>query len=186
MKTFLIFALGLFVVAGCGNNPTENVSNQNPLADGSLILSAVSSTSELSGTPLSEEPSEILLTISQISVKKADDTGWVTIAETEITIDFLQLVNGLMAELADVALEPGYYTQLRLVVAEMNEVIIDGESNPLVVPSGFETGVKLNLNFTIEENQATEIVVDFDITRSVIKTETNYLLQPTFSASLSE
>ena len=123
----------------------------------------------------------IYLTISEVNVHKSGE-DWMTLAEPNATYDFLELINGATGVLVDDILETGHYTQLRLVVAETNEVVIDGETHSLRVPSGEQTGVKLNLDFTVEEDELIEIYVDFDASRSITWTSKNYLLHPTFKA----
>ena len=127
--------------------------------------------------PVSVE--SIFITIKEVSVHKAGGE-WDTLSQPEITLDFLELINGVTASLVDEPLESGDYTQLRLVVADSNTVVIDGESYPLKIPSGAETGIKLNLNFTVEDDEIIEVMVDFDASKSITWTPGKYLLKPVF------
>ena len=54
-------------------------------------------------------------------------------------------------------------------------------SHELKVPSGSQTGLKIVNGFDINANQTTELILDFDALRSVVKAGSsgNYLLKPT-------
>ena len=134
---------------------------------------------EVFDSPPPDSVESIFLTITEVSVHRAGGE-WDTLSQPEVTLDFLELINGVTASLVDEPLESGDYTQLRLVVADSNTVVIDGVSYPLKVPSGAETGVKLNLNFTVEDDEIIEIMVDFDASKSITWTPGNYKLQPVF------
>jgi len=87
-------------------------------------------------------------------------------------------------------LDAGLYTQMRLIIGSVSdgEPNILGEDHPfanyvilrnppneihqLFVPSGMQTGIKLVREFTINENEATELILDFDAARSVVKAGT--------------
>ncbi|OGC77148.1 MAG: hypothetical protein A2Z27_00455 [candidate division Zixibacteria bacterium RBG_16_50_21] len=123
----------------------------------------------------------IYLTITEVNLHRSG-TGWMTVATPESTFDFLQLVNGVTAVLIDTLFQPGNYTQLRLVVEDTNQIVISGQTYDLTVPSGEETGVKLNLDFILEPGQLVEFYVDFDASKSVELADGKYLLHPTYRA----
>jgi hypothetical protein len=132
-------------------------------------------------TPPPGDLEALNLTITQVSAHHTE-SGWIVLAEPDSTYDFLQLINGVTATLATADVPVGKYTQMRLVVADSNEVVVGGVSYPLVVPSGTESGVKLKLNFTVEEDQLVEIYVDFDASRAINWNPDPYHLHPTFKA----
>jgi len=88
-------------------------------------------------------------------------------------------------------------TQMRLIIGETpdNGINILSESHPfgnyiidtlnsyheLKVPSGYQTGIKIVHGFTISENQTTELILDFDASRSIVRAGTSgqWLLRPT-------
>ena len=134
---------------------------------------------EVFDSPPPDSVDNIFITIKEVSVHKAGG-GWDTLSQPEVTLDFLELINGVTASLVDEPLESGDYTQLRLVVADSNTVVINGESYPLKIPSGEQTGIKLNLNFTILDDEIIEVMVDFDASKSITWTPGNYKLLPVF------
>jgi hypothetical protein len=164
---FVVLAL-LVVLVGCDG------STESETATGRIRVEAFD-------TPPPGDLEALNLTITQVSVHDTA-TGWIVLAEPDSTYDFLQLINGVTATLADAEVPAGKYTQMRLVVADTNEIVVGGESYPLIVPSGTQTGVKLKLNFTVEEDQLVEIYVDFDASKAINWNPDPYHLHPTFKA----
>lgn len=89
-------------------------------------------------------------------------------------IDLLALQGGLRDFLLqDHILGTGQYNWLRLSVnAEADGVydsyiVIDGSPYELHIPSGSETGLKLNTPFNIYSGQTTDFTIDFDLRKSV-------------------
>lgn len=136
--------------------------------------------------PFTGDVEHIYLDIDSVSIHKAegDDstTGWIAVFEEDTIIDFLMLVNGEMANLVNSELEAGHYSQIRLVLGDNSSIVVDGVSHELRVPSGSESGVKLNTNFAIEADEIIELYLDFDAERSIKKfhAQDQYSLQPTF------
>ena len=125
--------------------------------------------------------------IGRVDLLPADDEGEiVTLTEdgTDGMVDLLTLQGDATEQLADTMIEPGVYKQLRLIVDSARVELIDGytfrdgsTSRWLKVPSGAQTGIKLNLE-GVEGDEAnadggvniipgeTVLVVDFDVNQS--------------------
>ncbi len=110
-----------------------------------------------------------------------------------ITVDLLNLTNGVREQLGLVDLPAGDYTQVRLIIGKTPEdtnlpyanYVVD-KSTPaniyeLKVPSGTNTGFKIVENFIIADKQTLELVLDFDASRSIIQAGNSgqWLLKPT-------
>lgn len=104
---------------------------------------------------------EILVTISEISVQKAEE-GFLTIWIGTHTYDLLKL-RSREEKIVDVTLEEGTYTQIRLVVTE-GQIIVAGESHKMTVPS---SEVKIPVIFNVMDGDNTEIVLDFEAEHSI-------------------
>lgn len=114
-----------------------------------------------------------------------------------LTINLLDLVNGLREDLGLVDLPAGVYTQMRLIIGDTpgpddhpfaNYVITDttpAEIHELKIPSGHKTGVKVVHGFTIFQDQLTEVILDFDACRSIVQAGNSdqWLLKPTVKAA---
>ena len=129
---------------------------------------------------------EVNVSVERVDVNRSEgDQGWQTISEPNEVYNILELVNGEFAVLADAELETGTYQQIRLILDDNNSIVIDGESFPLTVPSGAQTGLKLNINAEIEEGVIYTLLLDFDADRSVVKRgmQDHYNLRPVIRAT---
>ncbi len=108
------------------------------------------------------------------------DGGWIVIPITETTFDLLQLRNGVSASLGISENVPvGHYDQIRLVLGSGSNVVVDGVTHPLTVPSGMESGIKINGEFDVVEGETRELLLDFDAARSIHVTGNGkYMLRP--------
>jgi len=141
----------------------------------------------------------IYVTIEQVEVHKEGGGGWqvVPLQFEKKTVNLLDLVNGVREELAIATLATGHYTQMRLILGDKpdDSLNILSRRHPhanyfidlsdkwfeLKVPSGFQTGIKIVKGFNINENQTTELLLDFDATKSIVKAGSSgqWLLKPT-------
>ncbi len=140
----------------------------------------------------------VYVTIARVDVHHDGDGKWETVAAPGKTYNLLELINGVRETLGIATLDEGHYTQMRLIIGETaddginilslphpfaNYVIDDddAEIHELKVPSGTNTGLKIVNGFDINANQTTELILDFDASRSVVKAGSSgkYLLKPT-------
>lgn len=106
-------------------------------------------------------------------------SGWTTISSDTTYVDLLTLTNGNHTVLADSTLPAGHYTQVRLLLGDGNTVVVDGETFDLDVPSGSQSGLKLNHPFDIEDGMVYSVTLDFDADRSIHRTGAGqYKLKP--------
>jgi hypothetical protein len=132
----------------------------------------------------------VTVTFSSILVHQSEDAeadsgGWAEVVsgdlpEAERTFNLLELVDGAEALLGEVELDPGYYSQMRVVV-EAASITVDGVVSELRIPSGNQTGIKLTRGFRVDSDGLTKLVLDFDAERSVKETPPgsgNYLMTP--------
>jgi len=124
----------------------------------------------------------LYVTIAEVQVNRVGSAaGQVVVAEPR-TYDLLELQHGVEAVLGDVRLPEGRYTQIRLIVSNAR-VVIDGQERALTVPSGAQTGIKLQTQFEIRRDTVTSILLDFDAYRSLVETGNgSYILQPVIRA----
>jgi Domain of unknown function (DUF4382)/Carboxypeptidase regulatory-like domain len=119
------------------------------------------------------------------SVSASGPGGWHTLRNTATTVDLKTLVVNDM-DLAGGQLPAGHYNQLRLVVTKA-EIVKGGATYPVTIPSGMQTGIKLNINADVPPNAVTQILLDFNAAQSIHATppgSTNYKLQPVIPAVL--
>lgn len=109
------------------------------------------------------------------------------------TFNLLDLTRGETDLLGDLELEAGKYTQLRFILDAPSYgqeppsnpgcylEFENGETQPLFVPSGAQTGYKAVGTFEVPANGTVEVTADFDVRRSVVKAGASgkYILKPT-------
>ncbi|WP_224484188.1 DUF4382 domain-containing protein [Robertkochia aurantiaca] len=117
----------------------------------------------------------------------SEDSGWQSIGEINSGVyDLLKLTGGVSAVLADNEVPTGELGQIRLLLGENNTVVMDGETFPLKTPSSQQSGLKINVNETLEAGFTYDIILDLDVDKSIIVeagSSGNILLNPVIHAS---
>lgn len=125
--------------------------------------------------------------IGAVELLPADSEGTVvTLTEdaTDGTVDLLDLEGTATAQLADTTIDSGTYSQIRLMVDSATVELASGyefndgsTSRTLFVPSGAQTGIKLNLadgdavsegGLMFEAGDPQVLVLDFDVAQSFV------------------
>lgn len=104
-------------------------------------------------------------------------------------IDLLALTGGTAEIILDgEVLAAGDYEWMRLKVnateggdpMDDSYIVVGGQTYELRIPSGDQTGLKLNRPITIPANGSTSFTIDFDLSKSIHLTgQNNYKLRPT-------
>lgn len=109
----------------------------------------------------------------------SDNGGWMSLATNVDVYDLLTLTNGVETVIANDVLPAGKVSQLRLILGDNNSVVVDGESYPLTVPSGSESGLKLQIHADLTEGITYSVLLDFDAAKSIVATGSGkYILKP--------
>jgi len=118
--------------------------------------------------------------IHQSTDAEEEDSGWTDIMTEPKRVDLLSLINGNVELLGELDLEPGQYNQMRFILGEDNEIVIDGESIPLDTPSARQSGLKLNIESEITEGGLYTLLLDFDASRSIVQAGASgkFILKP--------
>lgn len=188
LRAAAVLLAGLALLSGCGGGD-GGTSTVSSTATGTLSLS------------ITDQPAcgydHVFITVEKIRVHQSGsatdtDEGWHEIVLSPAKrIDLLTLTNGVLEILGQTVLPAGKYTQMRLVLASnsttpmANSVVLSGSNNEveLKTPSGQQSGVKMNVNITVEPDQVADFVIDFDACKSVVKAGASgqYLLKPVVS-----
>jgi len=137
---------------------------------------------------------EVNVTIERVRVHQSstaddNDGGWVDIPVVNgpRKVDLLSLTNGVLMELGQTTLTAAFYSQIRLVLASNSSIPLSNTVKPtggveteMKTPSAQQSGLKLINGFTVAPNTVTDIVLDFDACKSVVKAGNSgmYLLKP--------
>jgi len=186
MKTKYLYALlGLFLIVfiGC----TDNDATENGV--GRLTI-------QLTDAPFPLDLiSEANVTIYKIEARQKDDTeddsfmenegnmedesedmhdgtSIVVLMEEEMTINLLDLTNGVTENLVNTEIPAGTYDQVRVYAKGINVVMNDDEGTTydLKVPSGEQSGIKIKIKpaLTIAGGLSSDLLLDFDVSRSFV------------------
>jgi hypothetical protein len=107
--------------------------------------------------------------------------GWVALKGIHPGVyDLLTLTNGIDTLLASDVIPAGKLSQVRLILGDKNSVKIDGQTFPLKTPSAMQSGLKLQVNTTLQDGIVYTLLLDFDAARSIVKSgaSENYNLKP--------
>jgi hypothetical protein len=104
-------------------------------------------------------------------VEVQGEAGWVDIplvGGAPQQFDLLDLRSGLDAQLGVAELPTGSYHQIRLHLDSATLVFTDATERSFTVPSGMQSGIKINVNpqFLIAAGQTTPILLDFSLGES--------------------
>jgi len=151
----------LLMLAGCGGSSSGQSMVRLVVGDAPLHLD--------DGTVVTEVNADIVKV--ELIAGEAEDSPRVTLFEGSEVINLLALANKPVAQLPQlglVAVPPGTYTQLRLIVSEAgSSVVLEGGAvEPLKVASGEQTGFKVvDLNLTVAPDATTVMLLDFDLSK---------------------
>ena len=186
-----IIALGLLV--SCGTyigNPEEDdktaqaqeifdptIADPSGVADSKFTIS-------LTDAPV-DDLASFSIKIAELSAKQSEGS-FIDIPVQVSDIDVLSYQNGdsiIFAASEDIP--EGTYTELRLVLdseAPVTATDSDGNTVEVNTSSTPASGLKIDVEFTISEEDSTGLTLDFDLRKSLIKTGNNYKLNPILRA----
>lgn len=95
---------------------------------------------------------------------------WVSVPVNEGVYNLLELQNNVTVILAeDVNILPGKINQMRLILGPNNSLLTTTGMHDLKVPSGEQTGIKINVNTVIKPDKIVILTIDFDAGKSVVE-----------------
>lgn len=187
-KVVAVLALGMLaLLSACGGG-----------GGGGGLSSSSSGTLKLA---LTDAPScgydHVYVTVDRVRVHQnanagVSDPGWSEIVLNPAKrIDLLAMTNGVLEELGQTALPAGHYSQMRLVLSGngssppfANSVVpMGGSETALNIPSGLQTGLKMNINIDVATGKVADFVLDFNACSSIVKRGNSgqYNLKPVVS-----
>lgn len=174
-KALLVLPLAL-IVAACGGGDGGGTS----MDTGTVHVS------------MTDAPScgfdHVFVTVNKVRVHASatasdTDAGWTDITlTTPKRVDLLTLTNGVLTDLGQAPLAAGQYQQVRLVLADnqggstVNSVVPtptpanpNPTEQPLITPSGSQSGFKMVQQFTVQAGTLVDLVIDFNACKSVVQ-----------------
>lgn len=172
----------LSIALGCGSGSGSGVANLRVA---------------LTDSPV-DEAQAVLVSIVRVEALRMGPEGEVreTVMDDPGVFDLLQLRNDVTAVLGEGSFPPGDYFGLRIFLAPSgppanpggappqgdspHSIELAGERYPLFAPSAAQSGLKLQEDFTLEPDEITELVIDFNVRHSIVRRgrQHRYLLKP--------
>ncbi len=166
------------MTAGCGGGD----KTPDPPKKGALTIN-------MSDAPV-DGASEVVVAFTGVELHQTNGESVSIDFPSTRAIDLIKLQGGVTDALTqDAAVPAGDYDWMRLkVLASKNSQgesyikLLNGAQYPLWIPSGAETGLKLNRAFTVAQGSTTRLVIDFDLRKSIHAPpgqDPNYIMRPT-------
>jgi hypothetical protein len=185
LKRFLFSCLCVTMAAviaalgtGCGGG--EDDGGSPGTAMGKLTLG-------ITDAPV-DDATAVVVRFTAIELKPEGQEAFTIDLSPQQSIDLLALAGGgSRALLEEHSVPAGDYAWLRLLIEADDSQpgsyidLKNGSRYPLVVPSGSESGLKLNRGFTVAAGSISNFTIDFDLRKSVIAPpgqSPNYMLKP--------
>jgi len=125
----------------------------------------------------------LFITVEQMVIIDSNGKHF-TILEEERSMDILAISRNDPVVLSDVSVEPGDYSELRLVLKDDSTIVVDGETHPIKIPSGSQSGLKLKGPFVIPKGKLFRLTIDFVANESVHwNNGQGYMLKPVLRIS---
>jgi hypothetical protein len=162
----------LLVLGGCQKEESSTgPGNQSGL--GTLAV-------RLMDAPAAYQAVNIAIDSVRVHVESGDTVnGWYTISRSPAIYNVLDYGNGKDTLIAEGAIPSGRYSQIRLYIGQGSNVVENNVTHPLEVPSGSQSGLKLNIQATILPGVKYVVTLDFDVSRSIVVTGNGrYKLKP--------
>lgn len=176
MKRMLVALLAVAVVVALGGCQKEEIAGPGGTSGNGLGTLMV----RLTDAPAAYEVVNIAIDSVRVHVESGDTiSGWYTISRSPATYNLLEYTNGKDTVIAEGAVPAGLYTQMRLYIGAGSNISQGGSTHPLEVPSGSQSGLKLNIQATILPAVKYVLTLDFDASRSIVVTGNGrYKLKP--------
>ena len=168
MKKGALIVIILFFILGCGEE------------GGNIRVWLIDA-------PPPQDVEHIYITVMGVGIR--DSEGVIaTLQDDPYTVDVVGLVGGYAAALTYnyrtggtfIDVEPGDYTGIFLLLAEINSVVRDSVQDSLLIPEDVPIAYELEENFTILPGEYFTIIVDFDASKSINWEAQPYELTPSF------
>ena len=127
----------------------------------------------------------VFIDVRDVVIKYNGGNDEVSIGNVNAGIyDLLELTGGVSVLLVDDELPSGSISQIRLILGDSNTIVVDGQTFPLNTPSAQQSGLKIQVNETLEAGIFYEFILDFDVDKSIVALGNGgYNLKPVIRAN---
>lgn len=176
------------VLMSCSGGGGDSSSDTGATSDTGAATDTGSLTLNITDAPV-DDASNVVVMFTGVELHAASGEEHYYGFDEPQTLDLLALQDGASVVLWEEAVPVGHYTWIRLEVMAERGVLddsyiitLDGDKYSLWIPSGEQSGLKLNRAFDVSEEGVLEFMIDFDLRKSVhrpVGMDIDYILRPT-------
>jgi len=184
---YITFSLLLIsTLYSCSSGNGSGAGNSTSATAGRAGSNTSKLTVSITDAPI-DSAREVWVQFTGLSIKPVGGDAIDFTFESEKNINLLALegVHSINL-LSNTEITAGKYSWIRLDVNAINDnindtyiVLNDGSTHELWIPSGEQTGLKINTPFEVIENEALNLMLDFDLRKSIVLQGNSYKLRPT-------
>lgn len=121
---------------------------------------------------------EVNVDIREVNIKlDGDSSAWIALPTTAGIYNLLEYQDGVDTLISQALITGSTIKEVRLVLGTENTISVGGETHPLVIPSGSESGLKIKMNKSLNGG-IDYLTLDFDAALSVSQEISGYKLRP--------
>ena len=174
--------LSTLLASGCSDTGSNSMNGgRGGAANGMLTLSITDAAVD--------NATEVWVQFAAIELKPSIGPSFTVTFDAPADINLLSLQGSLSQDLFNSEVVPsGTYEWVRLAVntdvdiltgvSPSTIVMDDGGVHNLTVPSGNQSGLKINTGFIVGANSETAMTIDFDLRKSIVMSSGDYHLKP--------
>ena len=104
----------------------------------------------------------VFIDVQDVVIKYNGNDEEVAIGQVNAGVyDLLELTGGASVLLVDDDIPAGAISQIRLILGDDNTIVVDGQTLPLTTPSAQQSGLKIQINETLEGGIFYEFISQF-------------------------
>lgn len=164
----------------CGGGSSSSTSRSGASSEPSTLTISITDS-------VIDSAQEVWIQFTGVTIQPADGDAIDFTFNNAKDINLLSLQGTRHTDLVhDETVPLGNYDWIRLNVNASNDgnndsyiKLDDGSVHELWIPSGSQTGLKINTGFEVTETNELKLMIDFDLRKSVVESAGEYKLRPT-------
>ena len=176
LKLLTLSILSSLAMVSCGGPASEDASGRSGVPNGAFTLSITDAAVD--------NATKVFVQFSAIELKPADGPSITYTFDAPLSVNLLSLQGSLSEDFFNsIVIPSGAYNWVRLAVNTSGDLdsyikLDDGSEHELTIPSGGQSGLKINDGFVVGAGSETAMTIDFDLRKSIIKAAGSYRLKP--------
>lgn len=194
MKKYKLFVMLLIASAGlvsCSDD-NDSVNNQEGKAQVAVKLTDAPGdydqvNIEVVDVMIKTDAEAVTTEANTETETETGEEGWVSLGVEPQTINLLDLTGGNTLFLGETELAAGNIQEMRLVLGDNNNIVVNGDKLVLDTPSAQQSGLKLKVDQKLEADTYYTFILDFDVDESVVSQGNGgYSLKPVLRLAVDE